>query len=74
MLASRSCIAYSRRAIADSPSIPYLELTTQQGLWLVEGTQYNNEGYEPPVPQWWGGNLEGAKQWPIKLQDPDACA
>lgn len=45
-----------------------------KGLWLVEGTQYNNEGYEPPVPQWWGGNLEGAKQWPIKLDTAAADA
>ncbi len=35
-------------------------------LIIVEGIeQYQGDSY------WWGGNLEGAKQYPVKLSEPD---
>ncbi len=38
----------------------------QQWLIIVEGIeQYHGDYY------WWGGNLEGAKQYPVHLSEPD---
>jgi len=37
-----------------------------QWLIIVEGIdQYHNDSY------WWGGNLEGAAQFPVRLSEPD---
>lgn len=44
-----------------------------KGLYLVEGVQYNADADpQSPWPQWWGGNMHGAKKHPIKLASADA--
>lgn len=58
--------SYYERQIRDMA----LSAPEYKGLFVCEGVQSNTNGKEPsPYPHWWGANLFGAAEYPIRMEN-----